>query len=83
MVHNYHCKQCDIVIETFVRNSNEQVCCISCNKPMKKLFSPTVNMQVWRPRVFRDLGPKPIYIENKSQLRKICKERGLDAVCLM
>ena len=32
---------------------------------------------IFRPRVYRNLGPTPVYVESPSQLKAICKARNL------
>ena len=45
--------------------------------------NPTDPYLRFTPYVYTDLGIEPIEVTSKSQLKKICEERGLKAVRLM
>lgn len=57
--------------------------CPVCALEYRKEKMKNVNIVTWKPRFFRDLDVKPIYITSKKQLKEECKKRNLKAACLM
>lgn len=43
----------------------------------------TLNIDIFKPMVYRDIDINPILIESKRQLREECKKRNLVAVRLL
>ena len=81
-LYDYECKKCGKQEKDVFHKMNElgPVCCA---EPMQKDLG-TCNKKDWfRAHWNENLGDKPIYVESKDHYRKLCKERGLVARCLL
>lgn len=52
--------------------------CSKCERPKDTAYVGT-----FTPHLYQDLGPDPVYITSKRQLREECKRRNLTAARLL
>lgn len=82
-IYEFQCNSCKHVSEQIfkIHECPESITCPSCGSTSSKIISKP-NRDWFRPFWHEDLDIKPIYIESKKQLKRICKEKGFYAKCL-
>jgi len=83
-IYEYKCKVCNVRFEELhkVENRHKQSC-IECGEEVILLMPSSTGRDWFRPHLNENLGIKPIYVESKKHYKRLCKERGLTARCLM
>ena len=84
-IYEYECLKCNRKFELLqpIQDRNNTKC-PKCKQPVKLLISSGVGKDWFRPHWNEHLdGEKPIYVKSKKHYKKLCKERGVEARCLM
>lgn len=81
-LYDWECAHCGRKWEGFGKMIETQKLCV-CGEFGDRKFSPPVACHVWKPVYFDQFGPEPILVESKAHLKRLCKEKGVEAVCLM
>ena len=76
--YTYKCLSCghEFDVTRPMKDSGKKTYC-KCGAFADKRFD-VVRTHVFEKRVFEHLGPEPVYIESKKQLKRECVERGID-----
>ena len=73
---DFKCKICGKVEERILKVHDELQFC-PCRGVMKKLFSgDSANIIIFKAEYYDNIGPVPIFIESRDQLREECKKHG-------
>jgi putative FmdB family regulatory protein len=82
-LYDYHCKICKHDFEEIAKiDSRNKTTCPTCHKKATLL---TTNMKIdwFKPFWHEHMDTRPVYIESKQHFKKLCKEKGVQAPCLM
>lgn len=82
-LYDYRCGICGKVKADVFHHIDEDSAPFCCGEHMKKDLSQCNKKDWFRPHWNENIDTKPIYVESKEHYRKLCKERGLVARCLM
>lgn len=80
--YDYYC-ECGEVMKDVFHKLNDPTPICQCGLPMRKDLSQCSKKDWFRPHWNENLDHKPIYVESKEHYKKLCKERGVTARCLM
>lgn len=83
-LYQYKCQACNCQFEELrqIAERKWSAECPDCQAPAVRIIASCAG-HVWKPGFFYHLGPKPVWIQTKEQLRTECRKRNLEAVCLM
>jgi putative FmdB family regulatory protein len=85
MLYVYKCEGCgfeDEVVRS-VEDRDKDLLCEKCNHSMKRVMRFTTNRDWFRAHWNEDLDHEPIFVESKQHYKRLCKERGVFARCLL
>jgi hypothetical protein len=82
-LYDYYCKCGKTQRDVFHKMEDKVVVRCECGKKMVKDLGNCNKKDWFRPHWNEHIDHKPIYVESKEHYRKLCKERGLVARCLM
>lgn len=82
-LYDYECIECNHIFERFSSIEKKDFYeCPKCYRTAKLLI--TCNKRDWfRPHWNEDITGTPIYIESKEHYKKVCKDNGVFARCLL
>ena len=83
--YDYICSDCTLIQEELRRidDRDNPGMCKRCFGETKRKISFSTARDWFRPHVNEDITGAPIYIESKKQYKRICKENGVMARCLL
>jgi len=82
-LYDYYCKCGKKQLDVFHKMDEQYTVRCECGKKMVKDLGKCNKKDWFRPHWNENIDTKPIYVESKDHYRKLCKERGLVARCLM
>lgn len=83
-IYEYKCKTCDKEFEKLARIDDRHKTKCDCGGDSQLLISSSISRDWFRPHMNENIDTNgPIYVESKGHYKKLCKERGLEARCLM
>ncbi len=84
-IYEYECQGCKNKYEEMRKvddRHNSQ--CPSCGgREIRLCIQSTFSRDWFRPHLNEDFPNGPVYVESKQHYRKLCKEQGVEARCLM
>jgi hypothetical protein len=82
-LYDYFCGTCGRTEKDVFHKMDEDKAPRCCGDKMTKDLSECNKKDWFVPHWNEHIDHKPIYVESKEHYRKLCKERGLVARCLM
>lgn len=78
--HDHRCKACGKVFERLVKWDEREAIC-ACGGAAERIYLSTIAAQddtlPGGPRLMHNLGDTPMWVETKTELRRIMNDRGL------
>ena len=83
-LYDYQCSVCGTPIEVFFKidEKPESIPCSNCNGLMYQIIS-SFHRDWFRPHWNENFTNKPVFVESKEHMKKLCKQYGVYARCLM
>lgn len=84
-LYDYFCPDCEDVRKDIFHKIQDmpKIICGTCGGKMQVDLSGHNKRDWFRPHWNENLDIKPVFVESKEHYKKLCKERGLTARCLM
>lgn len=83
--YDYKCESCgkESIHLRSIAHRDDPIQCEVCGSNCKRRFVFTKNRDWFRAHWNDDITGTPIYIDSKKQYKRICKENGVMAKCLL
>jgi putative FmdB family regulatory protein len=82
-LYDYKCLDCNKEFEAIQTIENRESTVCDCGSLNTKLLISGGKRDWFRPHWNEHLDKEPIFVESKEHYKKLCKERGLQAQCLL
>jgi putative FmdB family regulatory protein len=81
----YKCTGCGHTQELIrsVADRDKEALCEECSNVAERVMVFTKNRDWFRPFVQEDFGETPVFVESKRHYKKLCKQYGVTARCLL
>ena len=67
----------EVIMTLEVHDEKKPVVCKSFGKEMKQVYTLGANIRIFKAEFYDHIGPQPIFIESKRQLKEECERHGV------